>query len=281
MPNFHTLNLIEMAATKVREKKKVAIITVVKVKGSAPQIPGAKMLLVAEEINNSVDTGINDNIESFSGTYGTIGGGNLEYQALKEAREIMRENVAHQHRIHYFEKDLHRDLGMVCGGEITYIIELLSPPDQLIICGAGHCGLALYQMAKYLDFSITMIDARKEYADAQLFTKADLIVDSFDEEVLSQKLRCDQNTFIVIVSKDHPTDFKLVRYFLNKEWKYLGVIASKSKACSLKNELSKEGYLTEKIEKICAPIGLEIGGSTPAEIAVSILAQILQFRILQ
>jgi xanthine dehydrogenase accessory factor len=82
----------------------------------------------------------------------------------------------------------------------------------------------------------------------------------------------------VIVGRDHPTDFRLARYFMNKPWAYLGVIASRGKAALLRRELEKEGFPAERIARLAAPIGLPLGGPNPLEIAVSIAAQIIERR---
>ncbi|MBF0361374.1 MAG: XdhC family protein [Oligoflexia bacterium] len=259
--------LFKSAIEQLQKNQPIAIITLIKVKGSAPQIPGAKMLIVD---NNNCS----DHLSS-----GTIGGGNLEFTATKEALNILRDK--NRESIYYYEKNLKNDLGMVCGGEVHYTIEIINPATQLIICGAGHCGHSLYQMALNLNFSITIIDSMTEYANKERYPAANNIINSFQESDLDCKLNLtsnNPNSFIVILTRDHQTDFKLVRYFLNKNWSYLGLIASKNKAHNLRKELEQDGYPLEKINKLTAPIGLSIGGSSPAELAISILAQIIQLK---
>ncbi|MBF0315026.1 MAG: XdhC family protein [Oligoflexia bacterium] len=253
-------------------KRKLAIITLVKVKGSVPQIPGAKLAVC--HLPDALTTPLL--------TAGTVGGGALEHQALQEALDILKSDAQSKPSIHYIEKNLLNDLGMVCGGEVSYTIELISPPSELIICGAGHCGEALAQAAKNLDFSITIIDSMQSFANRERYPFVDKIINSFEESDLDRELQhrehAGKNSYVVIVSRDHATDFRMARYFMNKEWCYLGVIASKAKSLKLKKELGAAGFPPEKISRLTSPIGLDLGGSSPAEIAISILAQIISLK---
>jgi xanthine dehydrogenase accessory factor len=103
-------------------------------------------------------------------------------------------------------------------------------------------------------------------------------VSSFEEAALERELPPSPDSYIVIVSRDHPTDFRLARFFMKREWKYLGVIASRTKAAVLRRELEAEGFDRAKIARLAAPIGLPIGGASPAEIAVGVAAQLVQVR---
>ncbi len=251
------IQLFEQALKYFKEHKAMAFVTLVSVSGSAPQIEGAKMLVV--------DTGDRHL------TYGTIGGGNLEFTAIEDALAAIREG-----KPKLVEKNLGKDLSMACGGNVAYFIEPLTNPATLVICGAGHVGLALFNVMKDIGFRTVIVDSMAEYANSERFAGANQIIASFDEAVLDKELHTDKNTYIVIVSRDHPTDFRLTRFFVNKEWRYLGVIASRTKAAILMKELKEEGYSEENIARITAPIGLPIGGASPAEIAISVAAQIVQ-----
>lgn len=255
--------MIKLLKEAVRHREngdRAAFVTLVRIRGSAPQVPGAKMLVVdrpGEHIS-----------------YGTIGGGALEHAAQREALEILRSGRGPE----YFEKDLGRDLSMACGGEAGYLIEPVASPDRLVICGAGHVGRALYGIMRETGFSIILVDGLKEYANPEKFPDAERIVNSWEEKELEAAVPVDERTYIVIVSRDHATDFRLARHFLPGPWAYLGVIASSGKAAILKKELEREGYPPERIAKITSPIGLPLGGPNPAEIAVSIAAQIIELR---
>ncbi len=254
------ITLLEQAARHNAEGRRCAFVTIVSVAGSAPQVPGAKMLVV--------DMGEQDL------SYGTIGGGNLEHTAQREALEILR--AAGGPRL--FQKDLGGDLGMACGGRVSYFVEPVAVAPRLVICGGGHVGRSLFNVVRELGFSVTVVDSRPEYANAERFPGAARIINSFDETALERDLPPSPDSYIVIVSRDHPTDFRLARFFMKREWRYLGVIASRTKAAVLRRDLEAEGFDRGKIAKVAAPIGLPIGGASPAEIAVGVAAQIVQVR---
>ena len=250
--------LLEEALRQHGVQRRCAFVTIVSVAGSGPQVAGAKMLVV--------DAGERHL------TFGTVGGGALEHRALQEALDVLTLGVPR-----LVEKDLGRDLGMACGGRVAYFIEPVVLPPRLVICGGGHVGLALFRAVRDLEFSVTVVDALAEYGSPERFPGA-RIVNSFDETVLERELPANPDSYIVIVSRDHPTDFRLARFFLRREWKYLGVIASRTKAAILRKELEGEGYDPARIARLAAPIGLPIGGASPAEIAIGVAAQLVQVR---
>jgi xanthine dehydrogenase accessory factor len=250
--------LLEEATRRHSQGQRCAFVTIVRVAGSAPQVAGAKMLVV-----DAVDAPV---------TYGTIGGGNLEHTAVREAIDALRGGGPL-----LLEKALGTDLGMACGGRVTYFVEPVVLPPQLVICGAGHVGLALHRVARELDFSVTVVDSLAEYGNVERFPGA-RIVNSFDEAVLEREVPPAPEQYVVLVTRNHPTDFRLARFFLKRELKYLGVIASRTKAIKLRRELESEGWDPRKIAGVTSPIGLPIGGASPGEIAVGIAAQLVQVR---
>ncbi len=253
------VDLFKSALDTLNANARGAFVTLVETRGSAPQVPGAKMLVILEPDGHRIE--------------GTVGGGKLEHVATAEALEAIREG---QPRL--VHKDLLGDLGMACGGRVSYFIEPFGPPDTAVIFGAGHVGFALARVLDVLGFSITVIDSRPEFANEARFPMASRIVTSHDPAVLEEAVRVDRNTYVVIVSRDHPTDFAACRFFLPRDWAYLGVIASKAKSARLRKDLLKEGYPEDKVARIASPVGLPIGGSTPGEIAVSIAAEIVQVK---
>ncbi len=236
-----------------------AFVTVVWTEGSVPQVPGAKML-VAPSPGGVL-------------TSGTVGGGELERRAACEAAEVLASGSGAA----YYVKDLAADLGMACGGRVGYLVEPLESADRLVICGGGHIGLSVYRIMKDMDFSITVVDEGEEKALRERFPDA-AIVPSFEEGELEKRLATDERTYVVIASRNHPSDFRLARFFMKRDWAYLGVIASANKATALKKELEEEGYGREKILRLSSPIGIPLGGPRPQEIAVSIAAEIIRRR---
>jgi xanthine dehydrogenase accessory factor len=252
------IELFKEALKQYEKRYPCAFVTIVSTAGSVPQIVGAKMLVVDRGERHL--------------TFGTIGGGNLEHTAVEEALSVLRSDGSPR----FMQKDLGDDLGMACGGSAHYFIEPVTTPPTLYLCGAGHIGKALYEVCRGMAFRTVLIDPMTEYANRERFPEVVEIVHSFDEVELEEQVTLTERDFVVIVSRDHPTDFRLVRFFLPKEWRYLGVIASRTKAELLRRELVQEGYAGDRIERIVSPIGLPIGGSSPREIAVSIAAQLIQ-----
>lgn len=147
-------------------------------------------------------------------------------------------------------------------------------PD-LVICGGGHVSCELVKMAACLDFKVKVMDDREEFANPERFPLADeVICDSFDN--LEKYLVKDG--YYAVVTRGHKDDLTCVRTILKHPYQYLGMIGSKSKIRTTYENLKREGISEEEIDTICAPIGLNIGARTPAEIAVSILGEIIQVK---
>ena len=159
--------------------------------------------------------------------------------------------------------------------DIEISIEQLISKPSLIICGGGHIALSLASMAKMLDFNTTVIDDREEFANKERFPAVDnIICDSFTNAL--ENIDFNKNSYFVVVTRGHRADQECVEKILKNEFRYLGMIGSKAKVANSIRQLLEKGYNTEDINKVNAPIGINIGAKTPAEIAVSIMAQIIQ-----
>lgn len=159
--------------------------------------------------------------------------------------------------------------------DIEISIEQLISKPSLIICGGGHIALSLASMAKMLDFNTTVIDDREEFANKERFPTVDnIICDSFTNAL--ENIDFNKNSYFVVVTRGHRVDQECVEKILKNEFRYLGMIGSKAKVANSIRQLLEKGYNTEDINKVNAPIGINIGAKTPAEIAVSIMAQIIQ-----
>lgn len=146
---------------------------------------------------------------------------------------------------------------------------------ELIICGGGHVSYDLVKMASCLDFRIKVIDDREEFANRERFALADeVICDSFE----NLKNYMEKDAYYIVVTRGHKDDFNCVSTILGDSYQYLGMIGSKAKVKTTFDNLRAAGVSEEFIETIHAPIGLKIGAKTPAEIAVSILAEIIQVK---
>lgn len=151
--------------------------------------------------------------------------------------------------------------------------EWFEPQPQLIVCGGGHVSKDLVKMASCLDFKVKVIDDRADFVNADRFpTAGEVICDSFDN--LHNYL--EKNAYYVVVTREHKDDFNCVKQILTKPYRYLGMIGSKGKVERTFENLRNAGVSEAEIESIFAPIGLQIHAVTPAEIAISILAEIIQ-----
>lgn len=161
--------------------------------------------------------------------------------------------------------------------EIELFIEHVIGKPNLVICGGGHIALPLCKMAKMLEFNTTIIDDRGEFANKERFQMADnILCEDFNEAF--KKIKFNKNTYFVIVTRGHKDDRKCLEIILKNEYCYVGMIGSRSKVAFVLNNMLDNGYTNEEIDKVHTPIGLKIGAQTPAEIAVSILAEIIQVK---
>ncbi|KXK05769.1 MAG: XdhC family protein [Ignavibacteriaceae bacterium] len=231
-----------------------ALCVVVSVQGSVPRRQGAKMI-----------------VKSDGSIKGTIGGGNLERQVIKDALKVLELNEPK-----LFRHDLLHQHQMCCGGSVQIYIEPILQKNRIYIFGAGHTGKALAEFSVMLNFDTVVIDDRKEYLDEISNEKINKMNVPFSECI--NFLPFNQNTFIVIMTYSHQTDRDLLFACIRKSHAYLGMIGSKRKVEITKKMLRETGHSEDLINKIDMPMGLDIGAETPTEIALSIMAKIIRLR---
>ncbi len=157
---------------------------------------------------------------------------------------------------------------------VELFIEYITRKPHLVICGGGHIALPLCKIGKMLDFSVTIIDDRPEFANCERFPITDnILCKDFNEAF--KEIQFNKNTYFVIITRGHKDDRKCLEIILKSDFFYVGMIGSKSKVAFVTNNMLENGYTKEEINKVHTPIGLSIGGQTPAEIAVSIAAEII------
>jgi xanthine dehydrogenase accessory factor len=162
----------------------------------------------------------------------------------------------------------------VLDDETEVFIEYILDKPNLIICGGGHIALPLCNIGKMLEFKTTIIDDRIEFANSERFPMANRVLcKDFNEAI--EEVKPNKSTYFVIVTRGHKDDRKCLEKILTKDFFYVGMIGSKSKVAFVINNMLENGYTKEQIEKVHTPIGLNIGGQTPAEIAVSIAGEII------
>ena len=159
-----------------------------------------------------------------------------------------------------------------------YFIEAYTTPPQLVICGGGHVSKAISALAKPLGFRLFITDDRNEFANAERFPEADLIIQDTPENALPQ-LPINPNTFIVVATRGHRYDNTALLAAANTSAKYVGLMGSKRKTILIYEDLLLEGLSVERLKEIRSPIGLDIRARTPEEIAMSIMSEVLMFRL--
>lgn len=249
-------------------------------------------------------------------TIGTLGGGCVEAEVRRRALELMgaKQSRLLEFRL---DHDYGWDDGLICGGVMDIAVEIvdrekvaayqelseavragrsaefvlpyhdkvaakryveeLGPPPMLVIAGGGHVGQALGALASGLDFHLTVIDDRAEYASAERFPSAtSRIVGEIDDEL--RRIPIDPQTYIVIVTRGHRHDGSALLSVIDSPAKYVGLIGSKAKIKTIFDDLMSRGVAAQKLARVHAPIGLEIGAVTVAEIAISIAAELVAVR---
>jgi xanthine dehydrogenase accessory factor len=239
--------------------QKCAIATIVQVRGSIPSFESAK-LLVRED----------------GSMIGTIGGGCVEAEVWNAAREVM-ETEKPKHMSFNLGQDAAYDNGLICGGQLDVFIEPVIPPPQAIIFGAGHISKSLCKVANLAGFSTTIVDNRESFANRDRFPEADAIFAEEYEDVFP-KLSIHESTYVIIVTRGHRDDMRVLRWAATTEARYIAMIGSKRKVLSVVKELEKDGLSREQLDRIYAPMGLEIGAISPEEIAISVAAEMIAAR---
>jgi xanthine dehydrogenase accessory factor len=251
--------VLAAAADALARGEAAALVTVVRANGSTPQRAGAKMLVFAD-----------------GRTVGTIGGGCYENDAFWKAREAI--TTGRGTLLHYdLNDDFAQENGLVCGGQMDVHIDPLAPAPHLYIVGAGHVGWHVAQLAHTAGFRIHVIDDREKFANRERFPDADdVIVEPITEWL--DRATLPPTAYAVIVTRGHQADLEAMRSLAARDLAYLGLIGSRAKIVRISQALLDEGMPAECLERVHAPIGLEIGAITPAEIAISIVAELVAKR---
>ena len=247
--------MLAAAAQALAHGESVALVTVVRAQGSTPQRAGAKMLVWAD-----------------GRTVGTIGGGCYENDAFWKAREAIA--TGRPLLLHYeLNDDFAQENGLICGGRMDVHIDPLAPSPRLFIIGAGHVGLHLAKAAAEVGFRIHVVDDREKFANSERFPGADVVVEPIPDWLHRAELP--SASYVVVVTRGHQHDLDAMRALAARDLRYLGLIGSRAKVTRIYDALLAEGMPSECLQRVHAPIGLEIGAVTPAEIAISILAELI------
>ncbi len=167
--------------------------------------------------------------------------------------------------------------GLVCGGTLEVFIEPVIPPSELFLFGGGHVALSLCKLAHLAGFEVTVIDDRESFANRERFPDASQVI-AADFEATTATLRPSASSFVVIVTRGHRDDMRVLGWAVKTPARYVGMIGSRRKVLAVYSELEKAGMERELFERVHAPIGLDIGAVTPEEIAVAIVAEMIAVR---
>jgi xanthine dehydrogenase accessory factor len=242
----------------MRRGETAALVTVIRAQGSTPQRAGARMLVFAD-----------------GRTIGTIGGGCYENDAIGKARLAIADGRSSV--VQYdLNDDFAQETGLICGGRMDVHIDPLQPDPHLYIVGAGHVGQELGRIAGPAGFKLHVIDDREKFANAERFPAAEVVVDAIPDWL--HRAEIPASAYVVVVTRGHQHDLDAMRAMAARDLKYLGLIGSRAKVSRIFDLLLDEGMPVECLERVRAPIGLDIGAVTPAEIAVSILAELIAVR---
>lgn len=233
------------------------LVTITHIRGSAPQDLGAKCIITKEGLYS-----------------GTIGGGKIEAHVIQYAQEQLHGT---QNKVKTETWNLQKDIGMTCGGEVSFLFEKFSFNHwPIIIFGAGHVSQQLSRVLSRLNCQLTVIDPRREWID-KLPPEINTICIEDTDQIIKD---ANPNTFFISMTKGHASDVpkleSIAKY--HPECPYVGVIGSEVKGKSIKNELKEKGISESFLDKLRIPIGLDIGSNDPSEIAISIASELLQVR---
>ncbi len=231
-------------STAIQAKSAAVLATVIEVAGASPAKIGAQIVLLPD-----------------GNTAGTVGGGKLEAAILADARQALADGKPCLRHYQLAEEGPDA-IGTLCGGEVRVFLQPYVPPPQLVIVGGGHIGRPLKVMGEAAGFEVTVVDVCPGLATAPELEQVQLTPDSY----------------VVLITTDHVSDEAALRAALQSKAPYIGMIGSLAKTRTILGHLQADGLTQEQMERIYAPIGLDLGGSNPQEIAVGILAEIIACR---
>jgi xanthine dehydrogenase accessory factor len=250
--------LFGQIAAAAAQGESVALATLVRVEGSTPRELGSKMLVYAD-----------------GRIAGTIGGGAMEAAVMEAAAEAIA--LGQPRLLRYELRDPGEgDLG-ICGGAAEVFIDVIAPPPTLLVVGAGHVAMPVAEMGHQCGFRVVVLDDRPDMVSEARFPDA---AERLSGEIVSclSALELTSQWYVVIVTRGHAHDLEALRAVVGSQAAYVGMIGSRRKVRTTYDSLIADGVPASLLERVHSPIGLDIGAQTPAEIAVSILAEIIWLR---
>ena len=252
------MDLFEEIVKMRRAGQRGALATIVHTNGSIPSYESSRML-----------------VREDGSLVGTIGGGCVEADVWAAAKEVMQKESPRK-MVFNLNNEASYDNGLICGGTVEIFVEPILPQPIVYVFGAGHVSMAMAKAANAAGFAIGVVDDREAFANLQRFPMAQEVFTSYEQAF--DKIQPNASTYLVIVTRGHKEDMRVLAWAVRTQARYVGMIGSKRKVLSVYKALEKEGYRPEEFEHVYAPMGIEIGALSPEEIAISIVAELIAVR---
>lgn len=249
------VDIFKAASDLMKGNEPFAMATIIESKGSTPRHSGKMIVCLDGRI------------------FGTIGGGLSEKTVIDRALEAIKSGQSALVEM-VLNSDAVDGLPMHCGGALKVFIEVYATRPCLVLAGGGHVNYSLYKFALELGYDVIVVEDREAFGNMKRFPEAKAVYVHENMYEAMKQVKIEPNMYVVIATKD--SDEKALRAVIQSDAAYIGLIGSRRKVSIIMDHLRQDGFETSLIEKVYAPIGLEIGAETPPEIAVSVLAEILK-----
>src|SRR5256885_1848402 len=252
------MDLFEEIVKMRRAGQRGALATIVHTNGSIPSYESSRML-----------------VREDGSLAGTVGGGCVEADVWAAAKEVM-ERESPRKMVFNLNNEASYDNGLICGGTVEIFIEPILPQPVVYLFGGGHVSMSIATTASAAGFAVSIVDDREAFANSQRFPMAQEVFASYENAFA--KIQPNASSYLVIVTRGHKEDMRVLAWAVRTSARYIGMIGSKRKVLSVYKALEQEGYRSEEFERVYAPMGVEIGALSPEEIAVSIVAELIAVR---
>jgi xanthine dehydrogenase accessory factor len=252
------MDLFEEIVRMRRAGQRAALATIVHTNGSIPSYESSRML-----------------VREDGSIAGTVGGGCVEADVWAAAKEVMQKESPRK-LVFHLNNEATYDNGLICGGTVEVFVEPILPQPMVYLFGGGHVSTAVAKAAHSAGFGIAVTDDRAAFANTERFPMAQEVFVSY--EAAFEKLQLNASSYVIIVTRGHKEDMRVLAWAVRTPARYVGMIGSKRKVLSVYRALEKEGYARQEFARVFAPMGLEIGALSPEEIAISIVAELVAIR---
>ena len=252
------MDLFEEIVRMRRAGIRGALATIVHTNGSIPSYESSRMV-----------------VREDGSTAGTVGGGCVEADVWAAAKEVMAKETPRK-LVFHLNNEATYDNGLICGGTVEIFVEPILPQPRLYLFGAGHISMAVARAAQGVGFEVNVVDDREAFANHERFPMAQNVYTSYEEAF--EKIQPNGTSYLVIVTRGHKEDMRVLAWAVRTGAKYVGMIGSRRKVLSVYKGLEAEGYSRNEFERVYAPMGVDIGALSPEEIALSIAAELVAVR---